>query len=1137
MLVLAVRWDGLDVVAGAAGKPARLVAASRAQVELTFPPQSIAETKFAVPGDVSRRSARLAGSSRLTFELDGPTEIELSAVGLLGAIVGAGWQVDSADIELPWRLVSALDGRDVIVRHHAAPVLLRDVVGLWHTRLVGRDGSTLNAGLALVPLDPDLDSGDEDLDVGPLSRSERNMIRAAASVQKPRVRRLELSSLGGSLSAQQRTDDFAWDHEASLGRDEKVRVLMKGVLYPFGHRAEYEVLAERRFEPAGSPAVAGLVRKKVLTITEPVRSMANSGREFPFSEVEILRRSWTELGDDTFAEKPRPVLPTNDLVEEKARLRELRDRIEARLVETFNAQAQTPEAYIQRLREQVPEDDRVVDLDATEAAASVDPDELQRAREQDLRDLDRLTHLPHPGHPLPPAHPIGPTSTPEPPEPTPSPADEELARQIMEIRARLAGAESEENIARVRRERPGLQERARTLRAQLLAEFELTNTFPEFVEAHVGDNQDAVDYKELTRQITEIEDREAHIQSLAVPVGYAFIPRTPDNQHCVQFPLRCAGTEGDVVLSVPLVFVRDTHLPEDDHYPAYETLADDDVRTKVAHAWADAIRSDCRQVTFSATRAAGPPPPGIVSLPGVRIDLVRGGAPTPLPGDVHEVYALAVSASHTSDGFLPKLEHVEVELPAVRALLPEQARRIALTYTQAFLRGTEIPRVPLKVLDEANRIGLSFQKVADRSGGLVSPAFAVDAISRELGAVAAGALPPGLTDALPGDLPSFDLDSVYRDATLLGFPLTSLIKKAANGLPVSTPAPAIAQLFEGGVPNGVSMTWTLQLDQHGPFRPGDDSRLVLTATATRAERTTTCTVNNFRLVLPPDGVAEGLLTLKFDKVAFTQHDDQAPHLDIEGLSVGFGGALKLLQALQDELESFLHLPDNRPTVRASEKGVTATYSLSVPSIPAGAFLIRNITMRAGLDVPFDGAPVSVSLSFATRDNPFDVTILAFGGGGYIDLTLGPEGLRRLEASLDFLASLEVDFVVARGEVHAIAGVRFTEEAGSIAIDGFIRIGGSVEVLGLVSVAIELVVELEYEERDGQPTLVGSATLVLDVDVTLFSETVEIESGEWVLVGGGHSSPEDGTGPAVATAEEDRLGEWKRYRDAFAPDPA
>ena len=337
----------------------------------------------------------------------------------------------------------------------------------------------------------------------------------------------------------------------------------------------------------------------------------------------------------------------------------------------------------------------------------------------------------------------------------------------------------------------------------------------------------------------------------------------------------------------------------------------------------------------------------------------------------------------------------------------------------------------------------------------------------------------------------------------------------------------------------MKMEWTLPLTAHGPFRPKADSKLVLSVVNTLTQRETTCTVNDFELVLPPGGAVAGLLTLRFGTLRFTQREGHAPDLEIHGLGVGFGGALKLLQELQTELEKVIDLPDNRPRVDVRPTGLTAGYGLAAPSVTAGAFMLRNIAMHAGVDVPFDGKPVTVTLSFATRENPFNVSVLTFGGGGYIDLTLGPQGLQRLEASIDFGAAIEVDFFVAKGQVHALGGVRFTQAGGAIDIDGFLDIGGSIEVLGLVSVSITLLVTLSYR---GGNRLVGRATLVIELDLTLYSDSVEIDSGEWVLagseeairareIGGGEGGR--AAGFAAGVERESPQDAWTRYREAFA----
>jgi hypothetical protein len=273
-------------------------------------------------------------------------------------------------------------------------------------------------------------------------------------------------------------------------------------------------------------------------------------------------------------------------------------------------------------------------------------------------------------------------------------------------------------------------------------------------------------------------------------------------------------------------------------------------------------------------------------------------------------------------------------------------------------------------------------------------------------------------------------------------------------------------------------------------------------------------------------------------VAFTQKAGRAPDLQVNGLKVDFAGALKLLRDLQTQLLGALGLGGNQPTVHTSASGITASYAFSFPSVTAGAFLLRNIAVRIGVDVPFTKKPVTVSLGFASRENPFNLSVLMLGGGGYIDLQVGGEGLTRLEASLEFGAMVAIDFLIARGEVHALGGVHFLKEPdGSLSLEAFIRIGGSVEVLGLVSVSVELLVTLTYDDEDQRNRLVGRATLVIEVDLTLFAESVTLDSGEWELIGSDAAEERGAEEIDFVDLEEDpSLAAWRDYRRAFVEEP-
>ena len=209
--------------------------------------------------------------------------------------------------------------RAVVSDHSTRPVERSGVFGLWPARLRASNGSATDARLPLLPLGFLEDEPEENtkFHFGPLFQDDRKEIVERGRRSPPFAKRLELSALGGSLSATGRWPGFEWDHDATLGRDQRVRVKTTGFLYPFGHRAEYEVETVRTFIPVRTPpppppnpplpppdpdnlppedptrplatrALAGLHSRHTLFVSEPVRRGVLA-LGFPFSEVEILR--------------------------------------------------------------------------------------------------------------------------------------------------------------------------------------------------------------------------------------------------------------------------------------------------------------------------------------------------------------------------------------------------------------------------------------------------------------------------------------------------------------------------------------------------------------------------------------------------------------------------------------------------------------------------------------------------------------------------------------------------------------------------------------------------------------------------------------------------------------------------------
>jgi hypothetical protein len=565
------------------------------------------------------------------------------------------------------------------------------------------------------------------------------------------------------------------------------------------------------------------------------------------------------------------------------------------------------------------------------------------------------------------------------------------------------------------------------------------------------------------------------------------------------FPVRAGGRNGDVVMHTPMLFVDDN--------AAGDTGALHDAWSKIPQL-------------MSAADAAVPgdaiPPTGVaIPLPGVAINMFAASARANDPRDVHEVQTLVIDVGDEGGAFWPLISGFTAELPALRALLAQPSVSTVLRYTPDYINQGDAADLALEMVDAAG-VGIDFTSRPDRSGGLIAPKYVARKISRLLGPV------PLLDHVSP--------DQVFGGATLLGLPLTSVVALSGLAPPGIVPLP--------GDPPGAAMTWTLPLTPFGPFQPNASSTATLNVTIAAAPPSgadgtptaqTVCQVQNFDFVLPPD---QPLVTLHFDAVTFTQLPGRHPDLAIGHPTVTFGGALLLVNGLIQDVQQFIAA--NGPTIRALPSGISAAYTVAIPSVGSGAFTLSNVAASLAVDVPFTAGDVTVSLGFASRDNPFNLSVLALGGGGYIDVELGGTGtgLSRFEASMDFGATLAVDFLVVSAEVHALGGVHFVKTDTTITLDAFLRLGGSVNLFGLVSVSIEMVIILGYDGADNR--LVGRATIVVEVGIAYMHQSVTLDSGDWILAGPSSTAAPQVTAHVAPADAGTPLGGLILYFQAFAP---
>src|SRR5215510_13392996 len=106
----------------------------------------------------------------------------------------------------------------------------------------------------------------------------------------------------------------SWQHRATLGRDHYVRLVRPGFLFPFGHRAAYVELSERKLlgGTGGTSRVAYLRKRIFLIIRQPERTYAGQaamefgGRGMPFTVLRVLTDTTPNL---LAADNPASLLP------------------------------------------------------------------------------------------------------------------------------------------------------------------------------------------------------------------------------------------------------------------------------------------------------------------------------------------------------------------------------------------------------------------------------------------------------------------------------------------------------------------------------------------------------------------------------------------------------------------------------------------------------------------------------------------------------------------------------------------------------------------------------------------------------------------------------------------------------------
>lgn len=501
--------------------------------------------------------------------------------------------------------------------------------------------------------------------------------------------------------------------------------------------------------------------------------------------------------------------------------------------------------------------------------------------------------------------------------------------------------------------------------------------------------------------------------------------------------------------------------------------------------------------------------------------------------------------STTEANFHPEMEVVSVGVHAIQKLLGSNSL-IEMQYPKEVIEkspGNNEGQVFLVVLENKSHTlnfgGGGNAQQTDSLGGLAAPQMEIYGLSKLSGPVASQKGLP-LATALTNSLNNHfnPADYFASDAKLIGgITLGELFKSLPIGPLNGSAAPRY-------ISTQVGDTVTTRFDWATEIRDSDSVKLLIPSgdtwlhmqgetlvsiTNTQAPtRSAKAMLEKFKLNL------FGCIILNFDKLAFTANPGQKPDVSVQlnkDSAVRFGGPLEFV----NDLRKFI--PSNGfsdpPALSVTPSGISASYSLGLPTIGVGIFSLSNVTLGAGFNLPFDNRPVSVRFNFAERQRPFSLTVSLLGGGGFFAATVGAKGIQEIEAALEFGAAISLNLVVASGMVEIKAGVYFNWkddiDGKRTVLAGYVRIHGELTIVAIFSASLTFNLQLGYDTQTvgGKKLSVvyGEAELIVEVEVVFFSFSVPVRCRK--EFGGGEADPK-----FIDLMDEHS---WTDYCAAFAPE--
>jgi len=465
--------------------------------------------------------------------------------------------------------------------------------------------------------------------------------------------------------------------------------------------------------------------------------------------------------------------------------------------------------------------------------------------------------------------------------------------------------------------------------------------------------------------------------------------------------------------------------------------------------------------------------------------------------------------SSEPQGFLPVLLKAEIFEPSYQRLTGI-AKPISVSLVDDNNAGHVFAEIKLNS-------SVNFSGQTDKTGGIAAPNFNISGLSKAAGAFGGSidkfkSASASANDffKVSNDLPDPVLFGVFKLSELLDFvvsdksaydlskPLLNRAPKVPNLVTEETNTEYITSYIIKPALNNVNVGSGFAGFQK---KPGAEFAIVTQVKTKKSnpvspEFSTNAWIKKFSVgLVSVGGNPSYLININFKEIKFAVDAGKKADISVEmeNPCIAFGGPLYFINEI-------IKLIDPKgfydpPYLDVSLTGIKCGYTLALPNLQMGAFTLSHLSLAAEVNLPFTGAPMTMGFRFCERQQPFTLTVSCLGGGGFFGLEMDLNGIRQIEASLEFGAAASINLGVASGAVSIMAGIYFKmkmeTDHNSTQLTGYVRINGAMSVIGLITASIELYMALSY--LTDKKKAFGEASIKIKVEVLFFSETVTVKA--------------------------------------------